>query len=577
MNQKISIPCPECAAKLSIPSAGYLGKNVSCPQCDTTFLLTDPATVEPAETDPIASAVETPATVPADPPPPPPPAPAPAAFPFAMNTVGEDRVSRTFKQARPSRPQGNRNWLLIGTGSTVMVLIILLLVVLLPKPASTTELDYMPDNTEIFVRVRLKEVFESDLGSNILESVPSLQQMLNEIMKRGIPPRDIESIAYGMSSFSTMLDNREAVSPMNMDFTVLLRLTRPVNTDNLAKIFEEQNRGMRKPIKTSLKQNTFYVSHPYENNQPPVALYVINNRTLLFGAEQSVRRAIRQDGKSHASVGFHFLDSSYPVLVGFVPLNTNTFDKAIAQFNSNQAGAFNMAVASAHGSLTGLAMGIQVGNGIDVSSKATFTGRGAAKTFTTEIESGFATIKQEISRLGNVATGPQALATRILSTILRDVQASSGGKTAEIRFSIPRTTVDLALTASGALGIPGLGDLLGSDDAAVESPVEKTESLEDEMTKLVLEGVTVESLSGIKSMFDDPEYVLMDYLDRWLTDNIGAAVTINASINKEEAIVEIAGIDDVEMLAEKIDFAEVLEVNKRRNMVTARWKAPENK
>jgi hypothetical protein len=571
MNQKLSIPCPECAAELSIPSAGYLGKNVSCPQCDTTFLLKDPATVEPAETDPIESAAETPATVPADPPPP--PAPAPAAFPFAMNTVGEDRVSRTFKQARPSRPQGNRNWLLIGTGSTVMVLIILLLVVLLPKPASTTELDYMPDNTEIFVRVRLKEVFESDLGSNILESVPSLQQMLNEIMKRGIPPRDIESIAYGMSSFSTMLDNREAVSPMNMDFTVLLRLTRPVNTDNLAKIFEEQNRGMRKPIKTTLNQNTFYVSHPYENNQPPVALYVINKRTLLFGAEQSVRRAVRQDGKSRASVSFHFLDSSYPVLVGFVPLNTNTFDKAIAQFNSEQSGAFNMAVASARGTLTGLAMGIQVGNGIDVSSKATFTGRGAAKTFTTEIESGFATIKQEISRLGNVATGPQALATRILSTILRDVQASSGGKTAEVRFSIPRTTVDLALTASGALGIPGLG----RDDAAVESPVEKTESLEDEMTKLVLEGVTVESLSGIKSMFDDPEYVLMDYLDRWLTDNIGAAVTINASINKEEAIVEIAGIDDVEMLAEKIDFAEVLEVNKRRNMVTARWKAPENK
>ena len=34
-------------------------------------------------------------------------------------------------------------------------------------------------------------------------------------------------------------------------------------------------------------------------------------------------------------------------------------------------------------------------------------------------------------------------------------------------------------------------------------------SLEDEMTKLVLEGVTEESLAGIKSMFEDPEYILM--------------------------------------------------------------------
>ena len=571
MNQKLSIPCPECNTELSIPSTGYLGKTVACPQCQTTFLLKDPATEEPPVTDAIASTAETPATVAANPP------PAPAAFPFAMNTVGEDRVPRTFQKASPARPRGNRNWLLIGTGSTVMVLIILLLVALLPEPASTTELDYMPDNTEIFVRVRLKEVLESDLGTSILESVPSLQQMLDQIIKQGIPPRDIQSIAYGMSSFSTVLDNREAASPMNMDFTVLLRLTRPVNTDNLAKIFEAQNRGMRKPIKTTLKQNTFYVSHPYENNHPPVALYVINNRTLLFGAEQSVRRAVRQGGTSRASVGFHFLDSSYPVLVGFVPRNMNTFDKAITQFNSDQAGAFNKAVASARGTLTGLAMGIQVGNGIDVSSTATFTGRGAAKTFTAEIESGFATMKQEISRLGNVATGPQALATRILSTILRDVQTVSKGKTAEVRFSIPRTTVDLALTGVGVLGIPGFGNLLGKDDAVVDSPVATNESLEDEMTRLILEGVTDESLSGIKSMFDDPEYVLMDYLDRWLTDNIGAAVTINASIDKEEAIVEIAGIDDVEMLGKKIDFAEVLEVNKRRNMVTARWHAPGQK
>ena len=454
-----------------------------------------------------------------------------------------------------------------------MILIILLLVALLPEPGSTTELDYMPDNTEIFVRVRLKEVLESDLGTSILENVPSLQQMLDQIIKQGIPPRDIQSIAYGMSSFSTVLDNREAASPMNMDFTVLLRLTRPVNTDHLANIFETQNRGMRKPIKTKLMHNTFYVSHPYENNHPPVALYVINNRTLLFGAEQSVRRAVRQGGTSRASVGFHFLDSSYPVLVGFVPRTMNTFDKAITQFDSDQAGAFNKAVASARGTLTGLAAGIQVGNGIDVSSKATFTGRGAAKTFTTEIESGFARMKQDISRLGNVATGPQALATRILSTILRDVQAVSKGTTAEVRFSIPRTTVDLALTGIGVLGIPGFGNAIEKDDA----PVATTDSLEDEMTWLVLEGVTDESLSGIKSMFDDPEYVLMDYLDRWLTDNIGAAVTINASIDKEEAIVEIAGIDDVEMLAKKIDFAEVLEVNKRRNMVTARWHAPGQK
>ena len=75
-------------------------------------------------------------------------------------------------------------------------------------------------------------------------------------------------------------------------------------------------------------------------------------------------------------------------------------------------------------------------------------------------------------------------------------------------------------------------------------------------------------------MFDDPEYILMEYLDRWLTDHIGAAVTITASIDNEEAFVEIAGVNDVQAFAEKIDFGTVLEVNAGKKMVTAHWKKP---
>ena len=94
-------------------------------------------------------------------------------------------------------------------------------------------------------------------------------------------------------------------------------------------------------------------------------------------------------------------------------------------------------------------------------------------------------------------------------------------------------------------------------------------------TKLILTGVNEESLSKIVSMFEDPEFIVMEYLDRWLTSNVAPAVTVGATIDGEEATIVIIGLDDFSAFADKIDFGEVTLVDKANTTVFVTWDGPE--
>jgi hypothetical protein len=545
---------------LSIPSESYLGQTVSCPQCTTPFQLEETA----SDLLPMADLAS-----------PLPEASAPG-FPSGAS-VDSDPGGRSHSTAR----SGSRKLLWIGgaAGLGILALVLLLVALLRNGPdRGPTELDFMPDNTELLVHLRVREFLVSDLSNNLVQNIPSLRELINGIHQLGIPPMEVETITVGMSGVSLVLDNPDATNPGSVDFTLRLRFYRPVDVDSLVKSFSEQNRGRRDPVKTRLENRPFYVAHAFGTRQPPVALYVIDEKTLLFGVEQSVRKAVSGGGKSRAEDTFEFMDFTQQLLVGFVPHDSSTLDKMMPQPDLNQSRTLQKVFSATRGNLHGVALAINMANEINITILGQFTGGGPAMTCATEITGSIAEMHEQMAGLNKVAKGQQLVATTILEKVLRNVDTGHDGNVAHIHFSVSKTGTNVVLAAIGNLEIPGIGDLFGGDVAMDESPgisADEALSLEDEMTKLVLEGVTEESLAGIKSMFEDPEYILMEYLDRWLTGHIGAAVTITASIDSEEAFVEIAGIDDVEAFAEKIDFATVLEVDKRSNMVTARWRAPD--
>ena len=578
MNQKLSIACPNCSAVLSIPSTGYLGKTVSCPQCDTPFLLEERATELPPMADiadPLpAPPAEEPAVIPTA-------AGDAPAFPFGSNASRADgSLSDPVRRSRHRPRSGARKsiWIFSTVGFCALALTLLVVVLLKNGPGSgPTEMDFMPDNAELLVHVRVSEFLDSNLSDSLVKNIPTFLEVTNGLRKLGIPPRDIETLTVGMAGVSPLLDSPERDHSRGLDFTIRLRLIQPLDIGHLVKSFSEQNRGFREPIATRLEGRPFYVAHAYDNKQPPVALFVVDETTLLFGVEQSVRQAVSQDGKSRAAGTFRFLDFTHQFLVGFVPHDSGTLDRMIPEPGLNQSKSLQKVFSTADGTLNGLGLAITMASEMKVTVLGQFTSRGPARTCATELTNSVEEMHEHFSGLKSVATGQQLIVTTILKNILGNVHASHAGNVAQLHFSVPETGIQLVMATIGGLGVPGIGDFFGGDLSSDDSPGVQDDpnvSLEDEMTKLVLLGVTEESLSDIKSMFDDPEYVLMDYLDRWLTDHIGAAVTITASIDNEEAFVEIAGINDVEALAEKIDFGTVLEVNARKKMVTARWKKP---
>ena len=580
MKQKLSIACPHCSTVLSIPSTGYLGKTVSCPQCDTPFLLEEPATELPPMADIAEPLPGSPAGEPAA-------APTAAAnavaFPFGSTTSRVDgTLSGTGRQPRRRPRSGARKsaWILGVVGFSALALTLLVVVLLKNGPGrGPTDMDFMPDNAELLVHVRVSEFLASDLSDDLLSNIPTFLEMTSTLRTLGIPPGDIETLTVGMAGANPLLDSPERNHSRDLDFTMRLRLLRPLDMDtaHLAQSFSEQNRGFRQPVATRLEGRPFYVAHAYENKYPPVALLVMDEKTLLFGVEQSVRQAVSQDEQSRAAGTFRFLDFTHQFLVGFVPHDSKTLDRMIPSPDFTQSKSLQKAFAAADGTLNGLGLAIRLASEMKVSVLGQFTSRGPARTCATEFTNSAEQMHLDFSGLENVATGQQLIAATILKNILRDVHASHAGNVAQLHFSVPRTGFQLVMATVAGLDVPGIGDFFAGDGRGDTSPGVQDDpalSLEDEMTKLVLQGVSEESLSDITSMFDDPEYILMEYLDRWLTDHIGAAVTITASIDNEEAFVEIAGVNDVQAFAEKIDFGTVLEVNAGKKMVTAHWKKP---
>jgi hypothetical protein len=590
MNQKLTIPCPHCGADLAVPSAGYLGSTVSCPQCMNTFVVEDPAD-QPADSLSINSdtlldddhldapldAVNTPTTRP--------------AFPFAINTpldAGAAPQAGMQVGSRPTRRSRGKIWMLIGAIAVVAVVAFFLVPRLKPPAATGTtfiDLAYMPDDTEMYLHIRVNELLDSPLATTLINSHPFAKLLLDGLGSlTSVAAEDLESISLGVSEFSASIQNPRPLPLREVDFTFLLRFTRLVNVNELVNSLLAEAPGYKNPRKTIHQGLDLYV----DSGSPGLAVCVLNDRTFLFGVEHSVRSGVSRGGKSRASSTFSFMDSGEQIQIGFVPRTSYSLDIAIAAIAPLQTEPFQKAFDKVRGNLTGVALGISIDRRVNVSTRGKFIGKESATRYASGMNRGYEILKNQTKDLILVAKGHQAQAMQIRMEMLGDIKANSDGDVGQVTFSFSSETADRAMSTPISKGILGVGIVFsdpitttweGRLSAGLASGPgdEKTNDLNDELFTLVLQDVTDESLMGIESMFEAPAYVLMEYLDRWLSENIDVAVTIDASLVIGEAVVKISGINDVEAFAEKIDFATVLDVDKTRNTVTARWHAPGQK
>ncbi len=551
MNRDLTIGCPQCNTQLVLPSSDFLGKQVSCPRCQQEFL---------AESSPPTPSMPTPAA---------------SDSPFAINTSAtHSRTTTNTVRTERSSGSGKRPLILAAAALGIVLLAGLSWTLLIGSGAgrAADDLNYMADDTDLFLRIQVAEILESPLLTRLLGEHPAFQAVITAIdSESGLTATNIDSVAIGMVGVAGLVSSGSGMPSVGMPATIVVRLREPVDLEKLIRQFAMQQGIGSAPQKSSLQGNDYYkLSSP---GGISLGLCVINETTFVAGPSATVETVIRR-GNSKAVRRFDFIDATSQLLIGIAPLNRSVFDELIEAATAQGSPTITKASEIARGKITATAWGLSVRDSVDFQALFQFTSADDSARFTPAIKKSFAELNQQFSSLANAAEGDQARAVDLLIRLLTDISVGRSGTTTRVDISISKTTIDLLIAVADGVAIPDPGSFFATDSASATMNDEPAE-LGGGNTKLILTGVNEESLSKIVSMFEDPEFIVMEYLDRWLTSNVAPAVTVGATIDGEEATIVIIGLDDFSAFADKIDFGEVTLVDKANTTVFVTWDGPE--
>lgn len=551
MNQTMNIPCPQCQALLVLPSREYLGKEVSCPQCQTVFEASEPAP------EPLQPAAVAPPN------------------PFAIDTTGRRSPTGSSRASTSNtRVRGPGSLLRWGL-TTFGILVVASIGWLLLKGSggkTAEDLAYMPNDTDFFVRIRVADILESPLVRRLTDKNPIINTAINTRSPQiGLSLKDIESVAVGLAGFEMLGDNPFSASPAGLPASVVIRFRVPIELNKILGVLGQQMGIASAPRRSTLEGYDYYQLPSPDGND--LGFCLVDPAVVVLGPASTVQAIIRR-GNSKATTRFQFVDSNHQVLFGLAPsrpLRLDGLQSAGESMASSGLAEFEK-VASGH--LVAMAMGLSAGNGVQLDSLLKMDSTTSATAVIPHIEQAIDDMRTEFSRLAEAATGEQETAVDLLLKVLANISVQQDDDLARIEVSVSQATIDLLIATAGIWDIPNPLDLLGGgmDERSTTEPELR---LDDDHVQLILTGVTGEAIGKIDSMFDDPEFVLMEHLDRWLSENVPPAVTVGATIDGEEAIVEIIGLEDFKAFADKIDFGDISAIDEGNNSIHVDWNAPD--
>ena len=211
MAGKISVECPSCLAKLSLPDSSKLGKKIRCPKCSETFVPEAPDDDDDFEEDEIEDE--------------------PKRGAGKKSSSGGAATSKGAKKgAKKASSSGDGSNLPLIIGGAVGLLALVgaglffsgifnskplpeppamqpMAVVAPPAPPPPPQISpvekvlglrWMPADTDLIVHAKLADIWQAPLLKEPLKS-PQVETGLKEFEKQfGMPPSDVESVTIGV-------------------------------------------------------------------------------------------------------------------------------------------------------------------------------------------------------------------------------------------------------------------------------------------------------------------------------------------------------------------------------------------
>lgn len=313
-------------------------------------------------------------------------------------------------------------------------------------PEATTgkiNLDLLPAEADVFVVVRVAEIWKAPLVQNFANTDEAKQGVAMMAQLVGITPDKIDSITMASAStFSHAMklatpnggsptdlpDEWSAVARLNADFP-------DQALQQLPNVTEKDHDGIPYLL----------VADP-EGEGDPIAVFIADARTVLAGSEQAVQDGIDQDQKP-SRPDLNFLDASSHVLVAFAPKDLTALRQMIpATQPTDPNQAMMMAVAN---EAKAVAIGLKVTDGVGIKVQLQLETPGRA---TSLVQFTQPLVTQGKGMLGLVGAGLPPEVSAVANAVLDSVKASSTDALFELELSIPASIKDLLQMLPDLLG-----------------------------------------------------------------------------------------------------------------------------
>jgi|GEM_PF-3541844 len=322
-----------------------------------------------------------------------------------------------------------------------------------PAAANALDLAWLPPDAELFVHIRVADIWKAPLIESLLAGFPAVQEAAEDLKEKiGLAPGDIESVTFGSSQIAEQLQMGLAggadLRKLDSDNGIAVFRTIPEVTEETLRLAEH---GAEKVEHAG--KSYFRIAPPDEEKQ--MGIYLAGPKVVVVGTENAVKAAIDRGPEAKPQPRHAFLDGSQHVLIALVPADK---DKLLAMLPPSDPSAPELVQKAdevLRNHLEGVSLGIKFAKGVDLQvalSSDDAEGATQVKQLADQlVAAGQATFEAQKEGLPPQFAGPAA-------EIVDSLTAAQNGNTVRMSVNLPESigpAVAMAMAAAGVMGGPG--------------------------------------------------------------------------------------------------------------------------
>jgi predicted Zn finger-like uncharacterized protein len=315
MSEPFTTQCPHCESQMRIKNSSIIGKKAPCPKCGERFVV-QPMDEAPAddEFDFGGSNDDYGDEDNGD--------DDDATFRSSSSSPKREKSSKSRPKKRRRKSQSDMSGLLIkGAGILAVVVVvgagIFGITKLMGGGGSPPQMAWLPNDTDMLLQIRVADLMAAPVIKKVVED-PALAVAIEAMSSQsGLQASEIDRISVGFTDFRSM--SQLGATPK---FSGVATLRSPVKVD----AWLEKKKSI--PGATlSAEDYSGRQLHFLEGMGDRVGYCFIDDKTVVFGDEATVKKSLDAGGTCTASSRFAWANGDQQILFAVAPADLTVFDQ----------------------------------------------------------------------------------------------------------------------------------------------------------------------------------------------------------------------------------------------------------